>query len=111
MINRPAEQGWVSKNLPIGPRPLGCALEPLPWDSFLLTHPCFAGRFIQNSGSKALQKVVDAVLGFNNRNMSDLVSLDGKRMHYTIVTLVSNVMLLEPVYLDTSFVWTSHPGT
>ena len=28
MINLPAELGWISKNLPLGPRPSGCALGP-----------------------------------------------------------------------------------
>ena len=44
MINLPAELGWISKNLPLGPWPLGCALGP--WGRFLLTHPRSAGRFI-----------------------------------------------------------------
>ena len=35
MINLPAELGWISKNLPLGPR-----------GRFLLTHPRSAGRFI-----------------------------------------------------------------
>ena len=28
MINLPAELGWISKHLPLGPRPSGCALGP-----------------------------------------------------------------------------------
>jgi hypothetical protein len=28
MINLPAELGWISKNLPLGPRASGCALGP-----------------------------------------------------------------------------------
>ena len=28
LINLPAELGWISKNLPRGPRPSGCALGP-----------------------------------------------------------------------------------
>ena len=28
MINLPAELGWISKNLPLGPWPSGCALGP-----------------------------------------------------------------------------------
>ena len=45
MINLPAELGWISKNLPLGPRPSGLGHR----GRFLLTHPRSAGRFIPNS--------------------------------------------------------------
>ena len=50
MINLPAELGWISKNLPLSPRPSGCALALAlclgPWGGFLMSHPRSAGRFI-----------------------------------------------------------------
>ena len=41
MLNLPAELGWVSENLPFGPR-----LRFGPQGRFSLTHPRSAGRFI-----------------------------------------------------------------
>ena len=41
MLNLPAERGWVSENLPFGPR-----LRHGPQGRVSLTHPRSAGRFI-----------------------------------------------------------------
>ena len=50
MLNLPAELGWVSENLPFGPR-----LRLGPQGRFSLTHPRSAGRFIpDNAGFSTL---------------------------------------------------------
>ena len=45
-INLPAELGWISKNLPLGPRPLGCALGPQALGQFFTDPPsiCYLVR-------------------------------------------------------------------
>ena len=49
MLNLPAELGWVSENLPFGPR-----MRLGPQGRFSLTHPRSAGRFIPNQPNKCL---------------------------------------------------------
>ena len=61
-MNRPAELGWISTNLPLGPRAAPLGLRA----GFLLTHPCSAGRFITDSEEEALSSSPPAIYGFRS---------------------------------------------
>ena len=56
MINLPAELGWISKNLPLGPWAVPSGFGS--WGRFLLTQPCSAGRFIPDLNEQTSRSFV-----------------------------------------------------
>ena len=67
MINLPAELGWISKHLPLGPRPSGCALGLRALGQVFTDPPSFCWQVYPNLGRKLESLFLTAAVNLDYR--------------------------------------------